>query len=153
MFSRYDLLLFSCSGMSDSLWFHGLQHTRLPCPLLSLGVCSNSCQLSQWCHPKFSSGLSAFPSIKVFSNESALHIRWLKCWSFSFSISPSNEYSGLISVKIDCLISLLSKGLSRVFFSTTVRKHQFFSASSWSNSHICMWLWINHRFDYTDLCW
>jgi len=67
---------------------------------------------------------SFFPSIKVFSNELVLCIRWLKYWSFSFSISLSNEYSGLISFKIDW-ISLPSKGLSRVFFSTTVWKHQF----------------------------
>ena len=78
--------------------------------------------------------LSAFPSIRVFSNESALHIRWPKYWSFSFSISPSNEYSGLISFRVDWLIFLQSKGLSRVFSNTTVQKHQFFSAqpSLWS---------------------
>ena len=81
---------------------------------------------------------SIFPSIRVLSNESALCIRWPKYWSFSFSISPSNEYSGLISFRIDGLISLQSKGLSRVFSNTTVQKHQLFSAqpSSWSNSHI-----------------
>ena len=64
---------------------------------------------------------SIFPSIRVFSNESALHIRWPKYWSFSFSISPSNEYSGQISFRIDGLISLQSKGLSRVFSNTTVQ--------------------------------
>ena len=71
---------------------------------------------------------SIFPSMRVFSNESVLHIRWPKYWSFSFSISPSNEYSGLISFKIVWLISLQSKGLSRVFPNTTVQKHQFFGA-------------------------
>ena len=72
---------------------------------------------------------SIFPSIRVFSSESALCIRWPKFWSFSFSISPSNEYSGLIYFRIDWtgLISLLSRGLSRVFSSTTVQKYQFFS--------------------------
>ena len=70
---------------------------------------------------------SIFPSIRVFSNESVLRIRWSKYWSFGFRISPSNEYSGLISFKIDW-ISLLSKGLSRVFSNTTVQKHQFFGA-------------------------
>ena len=69
---------------------------------------------------------SIFPSIRVFSNESALRIRWPKYWSFS--ISPSNQYSWLISLRIAWLISLLSKGLSRIFSSTTVWKHQFFSA-------------------------
>ena len=71
---------------------------------------------------------SIFPSIRVFSNESALCIRWPKYWSFSFIISPSNEYSELISFRIDCLIFLQPKGLSRVFSNTTVQKHQFFSA-------------------------
>ena len=78
---------------------------------------------------------SIFPSIRVFSNESALRIRWPKYWSFSFNISPSNEHPGLISFRMD---SLQSKGLSRVFSNTTVQKHQFFGAqpSSQSNSHI-----------------
>jgi len=71
---------------------------------------------------------SIFPSIRVFLNESALLIRWPKYWSFSFSITPSNEYSGLISFRMDWLISLQSKGLSRVFSNTTVQKHQFFGA-------------------------
>ena len=69
---------------------------------------------------------SIFPSIRVFINKSILHIRWPKYWSFSFSIGSSNEYSGLVSFRIDGLISLLSKGLSRVFSNTTVQKHQFF---------------------------
>ena len=69
---------------------------------------------------------SIFPSIRVFSTESILSIRWLKFWSFSFSICPSNEYSGLISLRIH-LISLQSKGLSRVFSNTAVQKHQFFT--------------------------
>ena len=68
------------------------------------------------------------PSMRVFSHESVLHIRWSKYWSFSFSISPSNEYSGLISFRMDWLDLLQSKGLSRVFSSTTVQKHQFLSA-------------------------
>ena len=79
---------------------------------------------------------SIFPSFRVFSRKLALHIRWSKYWSFSFSINSSNEYLGLISFKIG-LISFLSKGLSRVF-SITVQKHQFFHAQSsvWANSHI-----------------
>ena len=81
---------------------------------------------------------SIFPSNRVFSNESSLHIRWPKYWRFSFSISPSNEHPGLISFRMDWLISLQSKGLSRVFSNTTVQKHQFFSAhlSLQSNSHV-----------------
>ena len=71
---------------------------------------------------------SIFPNIWVFSKESFLHIRWPKYCSFRFSISPSNEYSGLISLGLNGWILLQSKGLSRVFSSTTVQKHQFFSA-------------------------
>ena len=83
---------------------------------------------------------SIFPSNRVFFDESVLHIRWPKYWSFSFHISLSKEYSGLISFRIDWLISSQSKGLSRVF-NTTVQKHQFFSTqlSLWSNSHIHTW--------------
>ena len=69
---------------------------------------------------------SIFASIRIFSNESTLCIRWPKYWSFSFSISPANENSGLISFRVDSWISLQSKGLSRVFSNTTVQKHQFF---------------------------
>ena len=76
------------------------------------------------CHPLLLPP-SIFASIRVFSNESALHIRWSKYWSFSFNISPSNEHSRLISFRMD---SLQSKGLSRVFSNTTVQKHQFFHA-------------------------
>ena len=78
------------------------------------------------------------PSIRVFSNESTLHMRWPKYWSFSFNISPSNEHPGPVSFRMDWLISLQSKGLSRVFSNTTVQKNQFFGAqlSSQSNSHI-----------------
>ena len=81
---------------------------------------------------------SIFPRIRVFSNESALHIRWPKYWSFSFNICPSNEHSGPISLGWTGWISLLSKGLSKVFSNTTVQKHQFFGTQLylWSNSHI-----------------
>ena len=80
-----------------------------------------------FCHPLLLLP-SIFPSIRVFSNESALRIRWPKYGSFSFNINPSNEYSGLISFRMDCWISLQSKGLSRVLSNTTVQKYQFFSA-------------------------
>ena len=81
------------------------------------------------------------PSIRAFSSESNLHMRWPKYWSFSFSISPSNEHPGLISFRMDCLDLLAVQG-SRVFSNTTVQKHQFFGAqlSSKSNSHIHTWL-------------
>ena len=93
------------------------------------------------CHPLLLLS-SIFPSIRVFSNESAFCIRWLKYWSFSFNINPSNEHSGLISLWWTGWSFLQSKGLSRVFSNTTVQKHQFFGAqlSSQSNSHIHTWL-------------
>ena len=84
---------------------------------------------------------SISPNIRVFSNESALRIRWPKYWSFSFNISPSSEHPGLISFRMDWLDLLQSKGISRVFSNTTVQKHQYFGAqlSSQSNSHIHTW--------------
>ena len=100
----YQSVQFSCSVMSDSLRPHGLQHARPPCPSPTPGDYSNSCPLNQPSHPLSLLLLpSIFPSIMVFSNKSALHIRWPKYWSFSFSISPSNEYSGLISFRMDWL--------------------------------------------------
>ena len=77
--------------MSDSLWAHGLQHARPPCPSPTPGACSNSCSSSQWCHPTIILCCpllllpSIFPNFRVFSNESVLCIKWPKCWSFSFS--------------------------------------------------------------------
>ena len=85
---------------------------------------------------------SIFPRIRIFSNESALHNMQPKYWSFSFSNSPSNEYSGLIFFRMDWFELLLSKGLLRLFSSATIQRHQFFGAqlSLWSNSHIHIWL-------------
>ena len=102
--------------MSNSLGSHGLQYTRLPSPAPSPGACSNACPLSWWCHLIISSCHpllllpSIFANITVFSSESTLCIRWPKYWSFSFSISPSNEYSGLISFRIDWLDLLAVHG-------------------------------------------
>ena len=95
----------SVAVLSDSLWPHELQYNRLLGPSLSPWVCSNTCPLSQWCHPAisssvvpFSSCLQCFPASGCFPM-SPLYIRWPKSWSFSFSISPSNEYSRLISFR------------------------------------------------------
>ena len=96
------------------------------------------------CQPLFIY-LQSFPA-SVFSNESAFRIRWPKYWSFSFSISPSNEYSGVISFRIDWFDLLSVQGtLKRVFCSTTVQKHQFLDVQTalWSNSHIHKWLLEN----------
>ena len=103
--------------MSNSLRLHELQQTSLPCPSLSLWNCSNSCPLNQQCIPAvssvvapFSSLPSIFPRIRIFSHESALHIRWPKYWSFSFRIRPSNEYSRLIAFRIDWFDLLAVQG-------------------------------------------
>ena len=132
----------SCIELFVTRWTAACQAS---CPSLSPGVCSDSCLLSQWCQLTISSSAalflllhSVFPSIRVFSSESALCIRWPNCWSFSFRISPSNEYSGLISFRIDWSDLLAVQGLSSVFSSTTIQKHRFFGSqpSLWSNSHI-----------------
>ena len=100
-------LLINPQVVSNCLAPHGQKHTRLLCPSLSFRVCSNSCPLSQWCYLTISSSAASFsyclqsPSIRVFSSESALCIRWPKYWSISFGISPSNGYSGLISFRIN----------------------------------------------------
>ena len=108
------LLWFSRWDVSGSLQPHGLQHARLPCPSPTPGACSNSCPSIEsvmpsshliLCHPLLLLPSFLFlplvlSSIRVFSDESVLHIRWSKYWSFSFSISPSNEYSGWISFRI-----------------------------------------------------
>ena len=107
-----------CSSVaSDSLRPHGLQHTKPPCPSPTPRAYSNSCPLSCCCHPTISSSVVPFsscppilPSIRVFSNESVPHIRWPKYWSFSFNISPSNEYSGLVSFRMDWLDLLAVQG-------------------------------------------
>ena len=106
---------FSSSVMSNSLWPHEPHHARPPCPSSTPGVHPNPCPLSRWCYPVISSSvvpflLSIFPSIRVFSNESALHIRWPKYWSFSLNISPSNEHPGLISFRMDWLDLLAVQG-------------------------------------------
>ena len=138
---------FSSSVVSNSLWPYGLQYARLPCPSPTPKSCSNSCPSSQWCHPTisfsvipFSSCLQSFPASRSFPT--VLRIKWPKYWSFSFSIGPYNKYSMNIPLGLTSLMSLQSKGPSRVFSNTTVQKHQFFSAqlSLWSNSHIHFWL-------------
>ena len=101
--------------MSNSLQLHGLQHTRPPCPSPTPRIYSNSCPLSHpsnhliLCRPLLLPS-SIFPSIRVFSNESFLHIRWPNYWSFSFNISPSNEHAGLISFRMDWLDLLAVQG-------------------------------------------
>ena len=112
----YHSVRFSRSVMSDSLRPHEPQHTRPLCPSPTARVYPNSCPLSRWYHPTISSCHpllllpSIFPSIKVFSNESVLPIRWPKYWSFSFNISPSKEHPGVISFRMDWLDLLAVQG-------------------------------------------
>ena len=97
---------------------------------------------------------SIFPSIRVFSNESVLCIRWPKDWSFSFSISPSNEYSGLICFRIGWLDLLAVQGTLKSLLQHHSKKHQFFGAQPFYDpilTSICDY-WKNHSFDYMNLC-
>ena len=135
--------------MSNFLWPHGLQQPKLLCPPLSPGVHSNSRSLSRWCHPTISSSvvplllcLQSFPASGSFP----------KSWTFpsggqstgasaSASVFPV-DIQGCFPLGLTALISLQSKGLARIFSSTTVQKHWFFGVqpSLWSNSHICTWV-------------
>ena len=145
---------FSCSVMSDSLQPHGLQHPRLPCPSPTPRACSNSCPWSWWCQLTISSchphllPSSIFPSIRIFSNESVLRIRWPKYLSFSFSICPSNECSGLISFRMNWLDLLVVQGTLK-----NLQHHSSKSSILWCSPlysptlisiHEC---WKNHSFD------
>ena len=105
-------MLFSHQVVSGTLRSHEIQHSRLPCPSLSPRACSDSCLLSQWCHPTISSSVAPFyllpplfPIIRVFSNESALHVMWPKYRSFSFSIVPSSNIQGWFPLELTGLLS------------------------------------------------
>ena len=142
------MMLFSHSVMSNSLWPHGLQHTRLPCPSPSSIVCSNSCPLRQWCYPTISCSVSPFSYLQSFPASGSFPMSCLFASggqsigdSASASVLPMN-IQGRFPLGLTGLISLQSKGHSRVFSNTTVQKHQFFGTqpSLWSNSHIHTWL-------------
>ena len=137
----------SRSAVSDSLRPHRLQHARLPRPSLSPGVCSNSCPLSQWYYPTISSSVTLFSSCLQSLSASGSFLRSQLFASGSQStgasalVLPMNIH-GWFPLRLTGLIFLLSKGLSRVFSNTTVRKRQFFGTQSslWSSSHIHTWL-------------
>ena len=153
VFKVFSSVQFSCSVVYDFLWHHGLQHARLPCPSPTPEAYSNSCPSSQWCHPTisssvfpFSSRLQSFPASESFpmshffaSGGQSIGV------SASTSVLPVNirDWFPLgFPLGLTGWISLQYKGLSRVFFNTTVQKHQFFGAqlSLESNSHIHSWL-------------
>ena len=125
----------------QSLWPHGLQHVRHPCRPPTPRACSNSCPLSHSNHLILWRPLQSFPA-SVFPNESVLCIRWPKNWSFSFTISPSNEYSGLISFRIDWLDLLAIQGTLRSLLqyhsskASILRCSKGTQPSLWSNAHI-----------------
>ena len=154
LFRRKDSVLNLSKVVAQSLshvWIFALQPIRLSCLLLPPRACSNSCPSSRWCHPTISSSVIPFSScLQSFPASGSFPMRkdWLFAWggqsigaSASASILPMNT-QGWFPLGLTGLISLLSKGFLRVFFSTTVRKHKFFSfqPSSWSNSHIHTWL-------------
>ena len=123
---------FSHSVVSNNLPPRGLQHARIPCPFPTPRVYSNSCPLSQWCHSNMSSPIVPFSHLQSFQHQG--FFKWVssshevaKYWSFSFSISPSNEPQNWSLLGWTGWISLQSKGLARVSSNTTVQKHQFFS--------------------------
>ena len=129
---QFSSVQFSHSVVSDSLRPHGLQHAKPPCLSPTPRIYSNSCPLSRWCHPTISSSvvpfshLQSFPASGSFPMSQFFSSSGQSIGSFGFSISPSNEKSGLISLGWTGWISWLSKGHSRVFSNTTVQKHPFF---------------------------
>ena len=140
---------FSRSVVADSLRPHELQHTRPPCPSQTPGVHPNSCASHRWCHPAISSSVVSFSSCpQSLPASESFPVSQLFAWdgqssgvSASASVLPVNTQDCSPS-KWMGWISLQSKGLSRVFSSTTVQKHQFFGTqlSLWSTSHIHKWL-------------
>ena len=144
---QFSSVQFSCSVMSDSLWSHETQHARPPCPSTP-GVHSNSCALSQWCHPVISFSVVPFSSCpQSLPASGSFPMSQLFTWSSqSIGVSASTSFLPMNTQDWCPLgwtgwISLQSKGLSRVLSNTTVQKHQFFSAqfSSQSNSHTHTW--------------
>ena len=152
---------FSSSVMSDSSWPHGLQHARPPWPSPTPEVFSNSSPLSLWRHSAisssvvpFSSCLQSFPAPGSLQYESALCIRWPKYWSFSFSISPSKEHSGLI-FRMDWLDLLAVQGTLK----SLLQHHTSKASILWCSAFFSPTLisihdyWKNHSLDWMDLSW
>ena len=149
--NRYTLLCYCCSitKLCLTLRPRGLQHAQLSCPSLSPGACSNSCLLSRWCHPTisssvipFSSCLQSSPALRSFPMSQLLASDGQSIGaSASASVLPVN-IQGWFSLVLTGLISLLSKGLSRVFSSTTIWKYQFFGVQPSLRFNFHIWAWI-----------
>ena len=156
------MLLFSCPVVSSSLQSPGLQHARLPWPSLSPGVCSNSCPLSWWGHPAISSSDTlfffcppSFPASGTFPMSQLFTSGDQNTGASASALVLPMSIQGWFSLGFTGLISLLSKGLLRIFYSTTVRKHQFFVTQSLYGPALTSIhdYWKSHSFYYTDLCW
>ena len=163
-YSLWLLLLFSCPIMSNSLQPLELQHARLLCPSSSPEVCPSLCPLHRWCHPATSSSdalfsfcLQSFPASETFQmSQLFTSIRWPKYWRFSFSFSPSDEFSELISLKIDWFVLLAVQETLRSFLQHHSLKHH-------NSSVLCLLYgpaltticdhWEDNSLDCKDLCW
>ena len=149
---KLSILLGNCCCCSVAqlcltlLWSHGLQHTKRPCPSPSCKACSNSCPLNWWCHPTILSSVVPFPSClqsfpaSVFSNESALCIRWSNTVASALASVLPMSIQGWFPLRLTGLISLLSKGLSGVFSRPQFEGiNSLVLSSLWSSSHNLMW--------------
>ena len=150
-----------CSVVSDSLWSHGLQYARLPCPLISPGVCTNSYPLSQWCHPTISSSVTPSPFAFSLSQHQGL-FQWVgsshqvtKVLELQLQHQSSNKCSGLISFRIDWFDLPTVQGTLQ----SHLQHHSLKASVLWCSdfymvqlTHLYMTTGKNHSFDYTDLC-
>ena len=154
----HNSVQFSCSVLSNSLWPQGLQYARVPYPSPTPGACSNSCPSSWCCHPTISSSVApssscpqSFPAKGSFLTSPFFAIRWPKY--YSFSISPFNEYSGLISFRMDWFALLAVHGTLK----SLLQHHNSKASILWRRAFLMVqlspWVLENHRFDYPDLSW
>ena len=142
---------FNRSVVSNSLWPHGLQHARPPCPSPTPGVCSNSCPLSGWCHPTISSSVVILCSSCVQSFPASFPMSWLIMWPKyrSFSISPSNEYSGLISSRIDWFDLLPVQGTLK----SLLQHHSSKASILWHSAFFMVHLYDMTLYIYVNVLW
>ena len=152
-------MLFSHPVVFNSLRPHELQHTKLPCPSQSSGICPSSCPLNQWTHATISSSVALFSCFQSFPASGSLPVSWLFALGGQIIGASKSVLSliiqGWFPLRLTGLVSLLSKGLSRVFSSTTVWKHQFLGTQLLYGLVLTSIYdyWKDHSLDYTDLCW